>query len=82
MTILLLSIVALATAASAPVPAPTAQRSAGGASVSARVSVHIIAQSARIGSAYAAPLATMKARPMTIAAADGSAAPALIYDFE
>ena len=59
----------------------TAQRSEGGAAVSATISVRIIANSARIG-AGPPPAPAMVPRQATIAAADGSAIKALIYDFE
>ena len=68
--------------ASALAVAPsTAQRSPGGATAVATVSVRIISDSARIGPG-APPLPDMTPRASTIAAADGSQVAALIYDFE
>lgn len=59
-----------------------AQRSDSGAQATARVTVRIIAQAARIGSAYSAPQALMVPRTTAVAAADGTMVPALVYDFE
>ena len=58
-----------------------AQRSPGGAVGSATITVRIVASSARIGAGQP-PLPDMTPRPATLAAADGSLVPALIYDFE
>ena len=59
-----------------------AQRSESGAQATARVTVRIIAQSARIGSTYSAPQPLMMPRTTAVAAADGTMVPALVYDFE
>jgi hypothetical protein len=59
----------------------TATRFAG-ATATVRVSARIVRDSARIGASFGAPAPTMVARRMTLAAADGSAVPALVYDFE
>ena len=73
------------TVGSAPIhvaaTAPSAQRSPGGATATAMISVRIISSSARIG-ADGPPLPDMVPRASTIAAADGSPVAALIYDFE
>ena len=66
----------MATAMTSP-----ARRSEGGASAVATVTVRIISNSAQIGQGFAAPEGRTP-RAATIEAADGSPAPALIYDFE
>lgn len=53
-----------------------------GATATVRVSARIVRDSARVGASFGAPQPTMVARRMTLAAADGSAVPALVYDFE
>ncbi len=85
-------IAALAAPASLPAPdmvgaveqstVSFARRSDSGAEATARVTVRIIAHSARIGSAYSAPQALMVPRTTAVAAADGTMVPALVYDFE
>ncbi|MCY7339610.1 MAG: hypothetical protein LH465_06625 [Sphingomonas bacterium] len=62
--------------------ASAARRSESGAQATARVTARIISQSARIGSAYAAPQALMVPRLTAVAAVDGRMVPALVYDFE
>jgi hypothetical protein len=81
----LLALAALAT----PTIGDGATRSSGatatrfaGATATVRVSARIVRDSARIGASFGAPAPTMVARRMTLAAADGSAVPALVYDFE
>jgi hypothetical protein len=64
----------------APETASSATRT--GASAIATVSARIVRDSARIGAAFGAPAAGLVARPTTIATADGSAVPALVYDFQ
>ena len=58
-----------------------AERSPGGAVASATITVRIIASSVRLGAGQP-PLPDRTPRSATIAAADGSPVPALIYDFE
>ena len=65
-----------------PVTATASSATRTGASAIATVSARIVRDSARIGAAFGAPAAGMVARPTTIAAADGSAVPALVYDFQ
>lgn len=83
--ILPLAMIAAAATAAAPITAPGAPESArrslaGEASFTA--SVRIIANSARIGRDYPAPLPNMVAKRAAVTAADGRVLPALIYDFE
>jgi hypothetical protein len=53
-----------------------------GASATVRVSARIIRDSARVGASFGAPAPNMVARRMMLAAADGTAVPALVYDFQ
>ncbi len=60
----------------------TATRFEGGASATATISARIIRHSASIGLGLAPPAAGMVPRETTVSAGDGSAVPALVYDFE
>lgn len=53
-----------------------------GASATVRISARIVRDAARIGAAFGAPAANMVPRRTTLAAADGTAVPALVYDFQ
>ncbi|MDQ3144029.1 MAG: hypothetical protein M3Q57_04020 [Pseudomonadota bacterium] len=79
MAVFLLSIAALAVQAPPP---QKAERAAGGAQASANVTARIISRPARIGADLPPPMAGMVPRPMRTAAADGSLADALIYEYE
>jgi hypothetical protein len=61
--------------------ATTASRFSG-AAATVRISARIVRDAARIGERFGAPAANMVARRTTLAAADGTAVPALVYDFQ
>jgi hypothetical protein len=72
--------VALPVAGAASAMRSTAMRAEGGSAI-ANVSARII-RAAVVGEGRAAPAPLMVARRTTVSAADGSAVPALVYDFE
>jgi len=59
-----------------------AARFESGASAHFTVSARIICQSASVGAGRAPPAPRMVPRAATVSAADGSAVPALVFDFE
>jgi hypothetical protein len=82
------SLLALA-ALTAPTTGDGAIRSGGatvtrfsGASATVRISARIVRDSASIGASFGPPAPNMVARRTSLAAADGTAVPALVYDFQ
>ena len=61
---------------------PAAVTRFGGASAVFTVSARIIRSSARVGAGLGAPARGMTPRRTLVSASDGSAVPALVYDFE